>query len=67
MNQIRFACRACILAGLAAAALALGAGPVAAGPVVAACAPTVSQMAALPPSPCVPVLSRLLAAPRTWA
>jgi len=62
MNQIRLAFRACILAGLAAAALALSAAsasPAAAvSSAVAAHAPAVCQSAALPPSPCVPVLNR---------
>ena len=53
MNRIRLACRTCILA---AAALALGVGPAAASSAPAAQASTVSQIAALPPSPCVPVL-----------
>jgi len=58
MNRIRLACRTCILAAaaLAAAALALGVGPAAASAAPAAQASTVSQIAALPPSPCVPVL-----------
>jgi hypothetical protein len=60
MNQIRLACRACTLAGLAAAVLVLGPAPApAASATAASCAPTVSQLAALPPSPCVPVLNRL--------
>ena len=53
MNRIRLACSTCILA---AAALALGVGPAAASSAPAAQASTVSQIAALPPSPCVPVL-----------
>jgi hypothetical protein len=51
----------CILAGLAAAALALGAAALAlaaASTAAAAYAPAVCQIAALPPSPCVPVLNR---------
>jgi hypothetical protein len=53
------ACRACILAGLAAAALALGAAaPALANTAAAAYASAVCQIAALPPSPCVPVLNR---------
>jgi len=55
MDRIRLACRTFILATLAAAALALGVGP-AASSAPAAQASTVSQIAALPPSPCVPVL-----------
>jgi hypothetical protein len=51
MNRIRLACSTCILA---AAALALGVGPAAASS--ASETSTVSQIAALPPSPCVPVL-----------
>jgi hypothetical protein len=60
MNQIRLACRACILAGLAAAALAFGAAPAlaAASTAAAAYAPAVCQIAALPRSPCEPVLNR---------
>jgi hypothetical protein len=59
MNRIRLACRVCILAGLTSAALALGAAPaLTASAAAASCAPTVSQTAALPPSPCVPVLKR---------
>ena len=53
MNRIRLACSTCILA---AAALALGVGPAAASSASAAQTSTVSQIAALPPSPCVPVL-----------
>jgi hypothetical protein len=53
MNRIRLACSTCILA---AATLALGVGPAAASSAPAAQASTVSQIAALPPSPCVPVL-----------
>jgi hypothetical protein len=56
MNRIRVACRTCILATLAAAALATGVGPAAASSAPAAQGSTVSQIAALPPSPCVPVL-----------
>ena len=56
MNRIRLACRTSILATLAAAALTLGVGPVAVGSAPAAQASAVSQVAALPPSPCVPVL-----------
>jgi hypothetical protein len=60
MNRIRLACRTCIpvlaAAALAAAALALGAGPAAASSGPAAHASAVCQIAALPPSPCAPVL-----------
>jgi hypothetical protein len=55
MNRIRLACRTCIPV-LAAAALALGAGPAAASSGPAAHASAVCQIAALPPSPCAPVL-----------
>jgi hypothetical protein len=59
MNQIRLACRACILAGLGAAVLALGAAQVPAASAAAGYAPTACQVAALPPSPCVPVINRV--------
>jgi hypothetical protein len=59
MNQIRLACRACILAGLGAAVLALGAAQVPAASATARYAPAACQVAALPPSPCVPVINRV--------
>jgi hypothetical protein len=59
MNQTRLAWRACILAGLGAAVLALGAAQVPAASASARYAPAACQVAALPPSPCVPVINRV--------
>ena len=59
MDQIRLACRACILAGLGAAVLGLGAAQVPAASAAAGYAPAACQVAALPPSPCVPVINRV--------
>jgi hypothetical protein len=61
MNRIRLTCRTCIptilaAAAVAAAALTLGAGAAAASSGPAAHASAVCQIAALPPSPCAPVL-----------
>jgi hypothetical protein len=52
MNQIRLACRACVVAGL-------GAAQVPAASAAARYAPAACQVAALPPSPCVPVINRV--------
>jgi hypothetical protein len=60
MNKIRLACRTCILAGLGAAVLALGAAQVPAASAAAGYTPAACQVAALPPSPCVPVINRFL-------
>ena len=59
MNKIRLACRACILAGLGAAVLSLGAAQAPAASAAAGYAPAACQVAALPPSPCVPVINRV--------
>jgi hypothetical protein len=58
MDQTRLACRACILAGLGAAVLALGAAQVPTASAAASYAPAACQVAALPPSPCVPVITK---------
>ena len=55
--RIRLACRAFILAGLAAAVLGLGAASASAATVTAAAhSPAVSQISFLPPDPCAPAV-----------
>jgi hypothetical protein len=55
--RIRFASRAFILAGLAAAVLGLGAASASAATVTAAAhSPAASQISFLPPDPCAPVV-----------